>query len=732
MDFLTPIFGIAGLVAGSIPIVLHMLRRAPTQEMPFSLVRFLKPSQPRLTKRSSIEHWPLMLLRILALILIGLAFARPFQREVVGLETQGDAVRSVTILIDASASMRRNGLRAQVIEKIREVAEQLNDQDLLNVVEFSDVPRQVLSREAWQAATASERAALLDAVIADYEPDWMNTATGVALRMAADDLAQEQRSGQKIEQRQLVLITDFQRGSQLDELKSGGWPAGVELDLKIVSPDKPGNVGITYLADRRSDRIRVRVASAADSRQQDVQLQPFDAAGQPVGPAIPLRIAPGQRRSVLLPAADAAERRIVAGVELLDDDHPFDNVVDLPELENPIVRVAHIGPAQANDAESMRYYVQRVFAGNVERDIQLVDLLTDNGPPLPVPSDVQLLIATDAVPDSLLDSVQQLFDRSGTLLMAAPDAAAVQSVAGLLPASFEVREADVDDYAMLGQIDFDHPLFAAFRDARFSDFSSIRFWRYRNLQFSEEDRQPGDWSIIARFDNGLPALADVAVGESGTLLLLASGWHPTDSQLALSTRFPALLTRTLSLASPPQRQQLIRTVGETIVPQDIAGTSEWKLVLPDGTERTADDLSAEDSSSVGLKQPAIAESSSDDGAYRTTTWQLREPGRYTIIDPDSDAGKSISLIAGLDPAETRTESLPAGQLQILGVGTASDPGPTSDGEDNFQSSAGQLSRNELENRQQLWRWLLLAGLMLLFTESLWAAAIQRRQQPVSG
>ena len=85
MDFLTPVFAAVGIAAASIPIVLHMLRRAPTQDMPFSLVRFLKPTQPKLTKRSSIEHWPLMLLRILALTLIGLAFARPFLRQVIPL-----------------------------------------------------------------------------------------------------------------------------------------------------------------------------------------------------------------------------------------------------------------------------------------------------------------------------------------------------------------------------------------------------------------------------------------------------------------------------------------------------------------------------------------------------------------------------------------------------------------------------------------------------------------------
>ena len=79
-ELLAPVFAVAGGLLAGVPLVLHMFRRTPALRMPFSVVRFLIPTLPTTTKRASIEHWPLMLLRILALALIGLAFARPFQR----------------------------------------------------------------------------------------------------------------------------------------------------------------------------------------------------------------------------------------------------------------------------------------------------------------------------------------------------------------------------------------------------------------------------------------------------------------------------------------------------------------------------------------------------------------------------------------------------------------------------------------------------------------------------
>ena len=71
---------------------------------------FLKPSPPRLTKRSRLEHLLLLLLRCLALALLAFAFARPFFQET-SVQNSGSGLPSRTVvLVDASASMRREGL----------------------------------------------------------------------------------------------------------------------------------------------------------------------------------------------------------------------------------------------------------------------------------------------------------------------------------------------------------------------------------------------------------------------------------------------------------------------------------------------------------------------------------------------------------------------------------------------------------------------------------------------
>lgn len=714
MEFLTPFFVALGAAAASVPVVLHMLRRAPTQDMPFSLVKFLKPSQPKLTKRSNIEHWPLMLLRMLALVLIGLGFARPFLREVVPLLSDDRPTRSITILVDSSASMRRDGLYDEVQNKVREIVAELSNEDLLSIVTFSSRSETVIRRDAWLAASAGERTALVDHFLSDWEPDWNGTNTGAAMRIAADELSSESPDRRNVTERRLIVVTDFQRGSNLDELKAGNWPDNVDVDLQVVEPLSRGNVGLTFVQDRRIDRTRVRLVSAGDTIQQDYELQMQDVAGDDVGEPITVTVPPGQRRSLVLPAADRDSGQVVAMVGLVGDDHMFDNWIDLPEVFNPVVTVAHIGAATRNDPESMRYYLQRVLSGNVERDVRLVDLMRDDGVVLPVPAEASLIVATTAIPDSLMDSVESFLSRSGTLLMAPPDVAAVESLGDYLPPNFAVQEADVEDYAMLGSMDFDHPLLAVFAESRFSDFSSIRFWRHRNLEFSEEDRSDGDWSVVARFDTGLPALAELRAEQTGRIFLMASGWHPDDSQLALSTRFPPLLTRVLALASPVERDQLIASVGDAIRPGELLTATDWTVSFPDDRPAvTVEELRAETSDeSKAATEPAML---------------LDAPGRYEISGTTDDGEQqSVVLIAGVPPAESRTEMLPVGQLQVLGIGVESNVAVNSDPASGDDENPGQLSASELEDQQQWWRWMLLAGLGCLALESMWAKALERR------
>ena len=116
MSFLFPLY-LAGGLAIALPIVFHLVRRTPTGQVPFSSLMFLTPSPPRLTRRSRLEHLLLLTLRGLVLALLALAFARPFVRQT--LFGEAGLGRRTVVLVDASASMRRENLWREATERDR-------------------------------------------------------------------------------------------------------------------------------------------------------------------------------------------------------------------------------------------------------------------------------------------------------------------------------------------------------------------------------------------------------------------------------------------------------------------------------------------------------------------------------------------------------------------------------------------------------------------------------------
>lgn len=723
-ELLAPVFAVAGGLLAGVPLVLHLFRRTPALRMPFSVVRFLIPTLPTTTKRASIEHWPLMLLRILALVLIGLAFARPFQRLTIAKAAEAGSADRIAVLIDASASMRRDGIREAVLQELQNVAASLNDEDTLSISVFSESTRSLLKAAEWRQTEPANRAALVARAAEAYDADWLATQTATAMLATADEVAREEGAAGPDGERRVVLVTDFQEGSQLEGLRAGTWPDSVKLDLRIVKPTESGNAGISLGEESRTGKLRVRVSNSGDAVTTKLQLSPFDSRGAPVGNPITMDVGGGQRRTIAVPEAVAGQPRI-AGYELLNEPHVFDNVVDLPLEDQQVLQVAHAGSSDPDNADEMRYYLQRVFDGNESDPLELVDLVGADAVAIPVPESIRLAIVTDAVSAGLADSLRAFVDRGGVLLIALKSVEMAESLTSFLPQNGTIEEASVDEYAMLGRLDFTSPLLAPFAEARFADFSSIRFWHYRKLSF--DDKQPDAPRVIAQFDSGAPAILQSSGNQNANVFVLTAGWHPNDSQWALSTRFPPMILRLVQIANPRQSGYRLMEAGQRIYPQELTNVAGWNLTLPDGSVRTASSRPsrAEEERTDESTPVELTADVSDPAAGESVV--LDVPGRWALSWGTQEGPRVMSLLVTVPASESRTEPLPLGQLQALGMSSdvaAAAPGAT--GEKNDPRTTAQLDARELESQQKFWRWLLVAGLSCLALEGILAFAIERR------
>jgi hypothetical protein len=278
-----------------------------------------------------------------------------------------------------------------------------------------------------------------------------------------------------------------------------------------------------------------------------------------------------------------------------------------------------------------------------------------------------------------------------TALLVLSDASEAPTLAGLLGLPDAQLTEAAGDFALLGSIDFQHPIFAPFNDPRFSDFSHIHFWKHRRWDIPPAAQA----RMLAKFDDDAPALAQVPVGK-GHLLVLASGWSPADSQLAVSSKFPPLLQTMLDWSGASSAARFQFRTGDTIpAPPAVAGEQvTWSkpsgqpVMLPAGT--------------------AFAETDA--------------PGVYSA----SWGNKQRFFAVNIPLEESRTAPMSSDELARLGVPL---------GLDSQQAAATarihqeRLQDEELENRQKLWRWLIVAALAVIFAEIVLGGWLARRVTP---
>jgi hypothetical protein len=674
MNFLTPWFLLGSLaVAG--PIVFHLIRRAARKRTTFSSVMFLSPTPPRAVRRTKLEHLWLLLLRCLVLLLLAMGFARPFFAKDITPPATGGQERRIILLLDTSASMRREGLWDKARAVANEYLDKASPSDQIAVLTFDLQPRTLVSFADWSAWPQSQRSVMARQRLAAVAPGWMGTHLGLALTGAAEQFREN-----SADRREIVLISDLQEGAKLDGLQGYQWPAGTRVKVERMEARKQSNAGLEILEPPAAvagveEAIHVRVSNASDSKKEK-----FNLGWKGAGERMEIYLTPGQTRTFTAPKPPDGMKS--GALELSGDDLDYDNLsyYAAPEIQRVAIYGAGLG--LTNDSTGLLYYLQRAFPSTPRWQATFAPELTEQA--------AFAIVATNLAPTQI-SALRGWMESGKSALLVLTDTSAASTLAGLLGLpDAQVTEA-AGDFGLLGSIDFQHPIFKPFDDPRYSDFSHIHFWKHRRWEIPTSVQA----RVLAKFDDDSPALAEVAV-RKGHLLVLASGWNPTDSQLSVSSKFPPLLETMLdwSGASAPARYQF-RTGDTMPAPPSASGAVQW--TKPDGKLIT-------------LPSGAAFVETDAPGIY-AAAW-----------------GEKKRLFAVNIPLEeSRTAPIPTDELVRLGVPLGSESEQTAAVTRIHQQ---HLQDAELENRQKLWRWLIVAALAVTFGEIMLSGWLARRVTPV--
>lgn len=695
MSFLTPLY-LLGALAVAGPIIFHLIRRSPRGEVPFSSLMFLSPTPPRLTRRSRLDDWLLFLLRVGALCLLAFAFARPFLREAMALDG-GDAQASrILVLIDTSASMRRGDLWERAVEQARNAVREARSNDTLAIYRFDRSTAPVMTFEEASQIDSPQRSAIAVSRLNELEPTWQATDLGAALVQAVTvvgDVVDSTSEATRMPRR-IVLVSDLQEGSDVKALAGFEWPSDVELELKTVHATQP-NAAIHRLTDAASDdrasspTLRIQVSNEAENQNERFAIVWRDADNETVGAPVDAYVPAGESR--VFQVERPIWRKPLQALELTGDAFSFDNRAFIADRLKREVSVAYIGEEQADDPAGLLYYIDRVFRDSPERAVQVERKSPQGNVELGSADSTPLVIAGSTVSPASADRLRSYVEAGGTVLavLTSPQQAASLATLAELPVE-AVEEANVTGDVMLGEISYRHPLFAPLAGPQYNDFTKIRFWKYRRLN----EPAIGDANVIARFENGDPAVVEKSIGK-GRVVLLASSWRPDDSQLARSSKFVPLMLSLLTIGTSEAFETADLHVGD-------------RIPLASFAARIADRAAT-----VVVPSGASLKISADATAFDQTD----TPGVYAI---ETD-GERTAFAVNLEPSESRTQPMPVETLEQFGCKLYKGASQAAASEE----SRRQMLNAELEGQQKLWRWVILAALAFLAVETWLAGRLAR-------
>ena len=671
MGLLSPWF-LAGVLAVGIPIWVHLIRREQAVRLPFSSLMFLRRIPIKSMSRKRLKYFLLLSMRMLIILLIALAFARPYFPWLQGPLTGPGSERFGVILLDTSMSMQYGDRWERALAAADEAVAGFRDGDEVQIVTFSS-DFQILN-----LATADKAA--LRAALEQAEPTAAPTSYAQAFR-AAERIAEDVERPLSV-----VLISDLQRAG-LGTAAQLALPTMADFRIVNVAEGEAPNWTVEGVRSRRTvyrarypDRLVVQLrGSGTPQITKEVN---FSLLGKQI-----------ERKTVGIPASGVAT--VV-----------FEGF-DVPVGQNPAE--ISIGPAdglpmddtfyftlerrEANrllflresGAEAELYYLRSALSA--ETDSPFLIEARSPADALSVPFGEYAMVILSNVrrlPGAVVSELRDYVQQGGGLLITAGSnttPALESQLEGLWPGkTLEKRmmTREGERLVLLGEFDRDHPVFRDLQEAGTDSLRSVEVYAYLRLE--------ADGAALLRYSNGDPALVEKTVGQ-GRVLLLATSFDNVWSDFPLHPVFVPLVHQIIRHTARLNAEAPAYAIPSTVSLRELArGQGEgsnriWTVLGPDGNREVP--LAGEaEQDFVVLRRPGVYEVRQ---ANRTHRLAANPDSRESDLTPLSAEDQALWISAARAPAEEA-------EAQAAGVGP------------------------EQARRQAVWWYLLLLALAIAVVE----------------
>jgi hypothetical protein len=621
MGFVSPFFLLAA-VAVALPLWLHRLQTKSSNREAFSSAMLLETTEQQVHVQKRLKYLLLLALRIALLVLLALAFAKPFwPLPPAAASSPGAGTR--IILVDTSASMGRNGVFDRALEEARDAIEDAPGGTVIQIIAADDDVHIVSDASTDKARQHSALSSL------------SVQATRIDFGRAIAEIDRFAES--LVPPVELHVISDFQ-ATAMPRRFADLVPSRISsLITHPLGTGEPVNLSIEYLRET-SDGLDVGVRAVGNRERpadielivnnNDVRRQSITGAGKQIQSFADLQYEPGYNR---------IEVRIATDDDWQADNHWYGVVDNEPPAPVPLITSNRGGSAftyltaALESVAGGRYQVEPLIIG--EFDTRVLSryrwaLIGDIG----------------TLDPELVDGLTDYLQQGGNLLIFA---GALSRSGESLPLSGHQLApsagARTQEILSIGQIDTEHPALSATEG-----WHAVHVTRSLPVEPIAGDR------VLMRLNSGDPFIIERRLG-LGRYLLVLSGANRDASDLVIRPVFVSFIVEAAKYLSGATEISRDYLTGDRL-PLSLVGSASGQIVDPEGKMvlSLADTVREQQ---VTLDKPGIYEVYTPHGEQLVA---VNIDPRESDFEPISDA----VLEKWQDAASLRDESFAAQEAAV--------------------------------------------------------------------
>ena len=573
MTFLSPSI-LWGLLAITIPIIIHLISLRHTRDTEFSTLRFIKSLKHETIRHLKIKQWLLVLLRTIAILCLILMFSRPLMTGTLTGKLAGYVESRAVIVVDNSASMAVHTDDGTLLDRAKSslpaILKGLEGETTVELYQ-TNPPRKLFSGSHEESGSIMSR---VKGIVQTNMTDNLWTVIDSVLQTVE---ASEPN-------RECFIISDFQSAPSfaIDSLNpNSDWKYYCILQPKVENNISIREVSVLSQIKLPNHLIKLntRIGNGGVTNKRNIPVELYlndERVGQVVS-----QFQPGKFKDFMFQVYPGETGIINGKIVIPDDDFPLDNFRNFDLVIPNQIAVKVIGQS----VEELFLLELALSAIIGETELLLIDRHVSDDLERLFLSDIDILLLHNPanLSNSAIEDLQRFLMRGGGLIwfvgndLNQTDPVAWPSLLKL-PELIQTRRLDGDSFFSTSIMEEDHSLFTDL------DIKNMNEELPQVFGYNEVRLQMNHTPLI-KLNNGHPLLIESkAFGSVG--FVFTSPLNLRWNDLPVKGLLVPLLHRMLILLATREFNTQPLLVGQDKI-IDIKGENiiaEWILKTPDENE----------------------------------------------------------------------------------------------------------------------------------------------------